>query len=256
MFDESPQFMYGHLQPKDRNQTDLTFRSAQLAAWDRILSNEGSDEWRESLKALFPKPDFEESYQFSTLHKAVLGLNNRSIKSALDEDRAQINRVDCFGRTALMWAAWRCDSQAIQTLLPYKPDCSRPDHSGDTPLVYASMTGTSCLELLLKATAKADLQWRHKRVKNTLLHTAIANYTQMNTNIGFKKVKMLVEAGVDVNARNINGWTALILAIYPQKDFAKLVRYLIRHGANPRIYCKEGHNVISRVLGLPAYSAA
>lgn len=245
MFIESPQYLYEQLHLEFHNRTDFISRSAQLAARDRILVNDGSNEWRESLKALFPKPDLEESYQFSTLHKAVLGLSHRSIENVLDEDRAQIDEVDCFGRTALSWAVFRHDSQAVGTILSYEPDCSRADNAGDTPLSYASRISTSCLELLLKMTTRADLEWRHKISKGTLLHGAIINYTVENTRLGFERVKMLVDAGVNVNARSNTGWTALFHGIYPQKDFAELLSYLIRQGADPSICSKQGHNALS-----------
>ena len=219
-------------------------RSAQVAAWDRILMNDESHEYRETLGSLFPKPDFEECYAFSPLHQSVLGLVDRSIESILNEDSNQINSTDSYGRTALSWATWRGDHRAMEVLLSYKPDCNTVDKNGTTPLEYASQRSAQCLQLLLEQ--DTDVNIRHRRTKATPLHLAVLNLRRNYE--GIKRVEMLVEAGIDVNAQNIYGETALHLGAHPQGRYVKSARYLIRHGANPEIYDKRGNNILSNAV--------
>ena len=215
-----------------------------MAAWDRVLMNDESPEYRDTLKAQFPKPDFEECYAFSPLHQSVLGLVNRSIETILNQDWKQINSTDSYGRTALLWAIWRGDYRTVEVLLSYKPDCNTVDKNGTTPLEYASQRSAQCLQLLLEQ--DTDIHIRHRRTKATPLHLAILNTRQNND--GMKRVEMLVEAGIDVNAQNIHGETALQLGAHPQGKFVKSARYLISHGANPEIYDKRGNNILSNAV--------
>ena len=223
---------------------DPLSRSAQLAAWDRILMNDESYEYRKTLESLFPKPDFEECYAFSNLHLSVLGLVSRSAESILKENPDQINSTDSYGRTALLWATWRDDYQTMELLMSYRPDCNTTDKNGTTPLEYASQRSAQCLQLLLKQDTNINI--RHRRTKATPLHLAVLNLRRNDE--GIKRVEMLVKAGVDVNAQNIYGETALHLGAHPQGKYVKSARYLISNGANPEIHDNRGNNILSNAV--------
>ena len=189
---------------------------------------------------MFPEPDFDECYHFSPLHKAVLGLTSHSIESILKSDLSQLNNTDSYGRTALSWAAYRGDHQAVQTLLSYDPDCNKGDKVGETPLVYACRESIQCMKLLLKA--NTNIHWKHRITGITLLHAAARN---LESNGGTETIKVLVEAGIDVNALNIYGETALHLAAQPYEKYTKLAKYLIDRGTDLTIYDKRGNNSLS-----------
>ena len=195
------------------------------------------------MKSLFPEPDFDGYYDFSLLHKAVLGLTSRSVKSILNEDGIQINSTDSCGRTALLWATYRGDYRTVQTLLDHGPDCNQEDKVGETPLVHACGKGIQCLRLLLGV--GANVHWIHGATKRTLLHSAVRN---LENNGGTESIKMLVKAGVSIDAQNIYGETALHLAAHPQEDYTRSAGYLIDHGANLAIYDKRGNNVLSNAV--------
>ena len=223
--------------------TNLVSRTPQAAAWDRILANDKSYEWREVLRSLFPEPDFNECYRFSSLHKAVLRLTSYSIESILKEDTSQLDGKDSYGRTALSWAAYRGDHQAIRTLLSYKPDCSKSDRAGETALVYACRKSLQCMKLLLKA--DANVHWRHKMTQETLLHVAIRN---LENDGGIARVKKLVKAGIDIDTQDIYGETALHLAVHPQEEYIKSATFLINQKADPTIHDSRGNNALSNAV--------
>ena len=206
--------------------------------------NDESYEYRKTLESLFPKPDFEECYAFSHLHLSVLGLVSRSVESILEEDPDQLNSTDSYGQTALLWATWRGDYQTLELLMSYKPDCNTVDKNGTTPLEYASQRSAQCLQLLLKQDTNIDI--RHKRTRATPLHLAVLNLRRNNGDIEI--MEMLVKAGVDVNAQNTYGETALHLGAHPHGKYVKPARYLINHGANPEIYDKRGNNILSNAV--------
>lgn len=106
----------------------MTYRSPEKAAWDRILGKYWSHERREGMKSLFPNPDLDELYEFSLLHKIVLGLiSGHSVESLMRMDPNQIDMPDSTGRTPLFWAVIRGDSGATQQLLSCGPDLNRQD---------------------------------------------------------------------------------------------------------------------------------
>ena len=212
-----------------------------MAAWDRILANVEPREYRERLKSLFPEPDFDEHYQFSYLQKAILGLTNRSIESILDEDSTQLDYTDCYGRTALSWAACRGDDRALQLLLIYSPDCEKSDHNGSTPLSYAVTRSIQCTKQLVEA--NADIHTRTKVIRATLIHKVMSSLPHGKN--GMKRLEVVVKAGIDVNAQNVNGQTALHYATYYPQFSTESASYLMNHGADPDAYDNRGNSLLS-----------
>lgn len=97
---------------------------------------------------------------------------------------------------------------------------------GNTPLHNAARTGDAgCVENLLKADAKIAL----KNVNGSLpLHHA-CYCGQPNLAV----VKLLVEAGSDVNERDEQGCTPLIIAA--KKNQTDVIDYLRSHGADAKL---------------------
>ena len=62
-------------------------------------------------------------------------------------------------------------------------------------------------------------------------------------------VKMAVELGADVNAKNEKGWTALHAAVY--MGYPEVIKYLAEHGADLNIKDKYGETPVSIALGDP-----
>lgn len=95
--------------------------------------------------------------------------------------------------------------------------------SSDHPIHDAARTGSGTMVATL---LKAQPSIRELRTANgsTPLHLAAANPD-------VSALKVLVEAGADCNARDIDGLTPLHMAAYTQN--AKHARLLLEHGADP-----------------------
>ena len=188
------------------------------------------------MKALFPGPDFDELYGFTALHMAVLGCTNSSIDDVLRANPTLIDETDYTGRTALNWASWRGESEIVESLLPYKPDYNKADDFGHPPIVHAATSSMQCTALLLQA--NADVQVRNVD-QATLLHLVIRSSDSLSHVIEI--MKLLVQAGINVNAVNYAGETALMLA-----ESSMVAEHLIGLGANIGARDHSQRNALSR----------
>ena len=108
--------------------------------------------------------------------------------------------------------------------------------SGDGffPLALAAFFGfPETVRLLLARGADAS-QVARNPMKIQALHSAVTG--------SFDSVKLLVEAGAPVNGKQDKGWTPLHEAV--NRNDLEMTRYLIAHGADPRLQNDEGKSAI------------
>jgi ankyrin repeat protein len=151
------------------------------------------------------------------------------------------------------------DAESIALLLRHGANANGTDNAGYTPLFAATQVSFyDAAKLLLKAGADPNLcagpeaetpfcvaacENRIDLVQLYLAHGGDANFTMENGNttlvqcmnkvVSPKLVELILKAGVDPNAKNSEGATALFQAI--QANRIDLMTVLLDHGANPNL---------------------
>jgi ankyrin repeat protein len=146
------------------------------------------------------------------------------LEAALQDQkyREQVNLRDYKGRTPLHWAATRGDSSAVSLLVDNGADVNVQDEEKATPLILAASSGSvRTIELLLLA--KANVHLTDSRGGQAL------HYVSRHQK-DIAPVKLLVQAGAEVNCRNIYGHTPFIGAAI--KNRYEIGMYLLQHGAD------------------------
>lgn len=160
--------------------------------------------------------------------------------------RARISELDLFEAAALG------DLERLQALIAADPEAVR-EYSGDgwTPLhLAAAFAGPDAVRLLLERGASVQATSRNPQ-RNQPLHAALALGQETGT------IRLLLDAGADVNARQAGGFTALHSAAAAGR--AEAVAVLLERGADPgpaddqgkrpADYARErGHSAVAEML--------
>ena len=167
------------------------------------------------------------------------------------------------GKTPLMDAAGRGDTATVRKLIGYGADVNAANRNGGTALMYAAAAGRmAALAMLLDHGARVDARSRtgwtaltlaavkgHPDVVQRLLRAGadinaadVYGWTPLMRAVHEQRhgaVQVLLDApGVDVDARNEHGSTALHLAA--QRGDRPIVEHLLAGGANPELEDQEG----------------
>ena len=106
------------------------------------------------LLPIFEAYDVFDYWNSSYIHLIVLGCVNVDLATYLTLSPDPIDIRDSWGRTALMWAAWRGDSHSVSALLSFGADPQATSHDGNSVLIYATYGGSlKCMGLLLSTGA-------------------------------------------------------------------------------------------------------
>jgi len=157
---------------------------------------------------------------------------------------ANVNERGSMGETALMKAAGR-SAEVVEILLKAGADFRAKTDAGDTALHFWAGSALRdsetrpILNLLLKAGGNIDQRTSEGHGQFTPLMYAAARGEN-------ECVKLLMEAGADVNARDEHGNTALMYAITGHADLQRLliasgvpVNAPLRDGTTPLAYAKS-----------------
>ena len=165
-------------------------------------------------------------------------------------DANVVNEQD--GSTALMNAAQQGNSDAINLLLKAGADVNARNKQGGTALTcllersrfdYDNPPDIDAFRLLMNA--GADVATRGKSGRTALMLAVDRNNSAMKQkespyyphhpapfDTGPEIVKTLLEAGADVNAKDNNGWTALMLAVSVSAPNPDVLNLLLEAGAD------------------------
>ena len=171
---------------------------------------------------------------FSTLHKIILGIVDRDLESELETSTARINVGDARNLTPLCWATIRNDLQAVRTLLAFHADPNVVDRWGHTPLDFARSIDTC--KMLLDARVKTQVSSTDcgRSALHQLFKLNSDRYLKSDT---FGIVDLLVNARIDVNARDSDGETPLHHAVFA--GYTSHARRLLELGADPNAFSKS-----------------
>jgi ankyrin repeat protein len=161
---------------------------------------------------------------------------------------AEVNAKDRFGHTPLMKAAKADHLHVVKFLLEKGADINVKNESGETPLMAAAGLGEfDIVELLLNKGAQLSAKDRDGRT--ALEHAASGNHRHVvdllmsrgaKTNLAAAamvgdtaEVQRFLKEGVDVNAKDDHGKTALILAV--KRGHTEAVKLLIENHADVNV---------------------
>jgi ankyrin repeat protein len=185
------------------------------------------------------------------LYLAALLGNGQAILRMLLEHGADPGLTTLNKRTPLMVAAAAGDAEAVRLLLDAKASVNALDSAGQTALMMASTAGSPAVVRLLLERG-ADARVLTKRNESALGNAGTAGNVEV--------VRLLLEHGADVNARNIRGYSPLMLAASSDTMPVDVVKLLLAKGADATftddyddtardLAAKRGHTAVTRLLG-------
>jgi ankyrin repeat protein len=165
----------------------------------------------------------------------ILAVQENNIKAVkkLIKKGADINSMDAYGRTALMYAVIRSNIDIVKELVMYYgTDLNVRDTDGRTALILCSWLedekGSEIADRLIKADAELDIADNNKM---TALMWAVYEGKE-NT------AKVLIDAGANFDLTDENGQTALIYASW--KGYGEIALMLVNAGTDTTIMDDEG----------------
>ncbi|KAL8773444.1 MAG: hypothetical protein Q9209_001547 [Squamulea sp. 1 TL-2023] len=179
-----------------------------------------------------------------------------AVAQLLLENHGEISLADKLGCTALHGAALRDREDMLRLLLDHGADPKTKDHNGWTALHVAALRHNNGLIRLLSGMvddADAILDWVGLQQQDTkrraLLQRIVEDKAEGSTVMTglrwavqeeqFKRLKILIEKGADVNDKEtVGGWTPLIIAA--DQGYEAGATLLLQNGADVDLSSREG----------------
>ncbi|OAP58288.1 hypothetical protein AYL99_07378 [Fonsecaea erecta] len=253
----------------DPHQQDDNGTTPFQKAWEQILCKRGTVAEIEGLKRVFSGTQELETWEFSYMHKVVLGIFPAQLAKELQNEqyRKQIHSSDATKRTPLHWAATRGDEEAVRLLLDAGADVNCRDESNNTPLTFAASTGlVPLLEMLILHGADVHARTsigsqaihhasRHQRAIEPV-QTLLGAGASLNSTNNFGHSPLtgaaianrpaigafLLDHGADMHPRSLHGDTPLFETIFHNNH--QFLQMLLDRGANPHDVNAAGSTIL------------
>ncbi len=172
------------------------------------------------------------------IHEAAKAGNLRQIKNILDKDPSAVKSLDKNINTPLHHAIDENKLTAAKLLINRGADVKALNYKKETPLHIAAYEGNAdAVKLLLHH--RADYTLREMRDRIPL-------YLATNWGHDLETVKLLVNAGSDVNDKNNRDEIVLVSTLYYGRE--EIINYLIDKGAT----IPDDERTLSRILYITA----
>jgi ankyrin repeat protein len=178
---------------------------------------------------------------------AALHDGSFEIAKLLIEKGADATARDKLGFTVLEAAAQGNDTDTVRLVLAHGGDVKAKDGIGATALMAAAINGNAEVTRLLLAKGSdvnAVTIDSYETVKNGPI--ALGLFTPLILTVpygGFDTVKLLVDAGANVNAADTRGMTPLMLAVSSDRPDPRIIRLLRAKRADVTFKSKRGETV-------------
>ena len=193
-----------------------------------------------TLLPLFEAFDFCDHWNLKYIHLIVLGCASIDLPTYLAISNENIDVVDSFGRTALMWAAWRGDVSSFSALLKFGANPQASSNDGNSVLLYATYGGSKeCLRLILNAGADIN-HTSHSNVTPTMVRPRIGD------NVAIATIRVV--RGAAIEASRQQRFTPLYVAALTNQ--VESLKYLLDCGATTDVTSWECSTPLSVAVSL------
>ncbi|KAJ5177912.1 ankyrin [Penicillium coprophilum] len=150
--------------------------------------------------------DDQDQTGLTVLHIASWRGNVKMINYILEISSVVLESPDDFGQTPLLIAAKKGQAKAAQALIQGGANIKHQDTNEDTALHIASKNGNAGLaRILIENRKDASLEIKNESNETPLLTATVNKYYDIAV--------LLIDAGADINARHVDGRTALNIAL-------------------------------------------
>jgi ankyrin repeat protein len=199
----------------------------------------------------------------TALFLAAMNDHSADIVSFLLLKGADAKALDAYGNSTLVAAALGNDLETIRMIVAAGVDAGAGNKAGFAPIHAAAgyRANIAATRLLLSKGANVNavamapshfLELPAPKAGQPMLSqltalTMIAPYGPVEL------VKILLDAGADVNARDARGMTPLMLAVGTDRQDPAVIRMLLEHHADPSLKSSDGETAAdwARKIGLP-----
>ena len=169
----------------------------------------------------------------TALHAAAF-IGHERIAALLIENGAEIDSLDNQRSTPLLWAAREGHQETVRLLLEHGADCMIQDESGWTALDECAPPGFDSIVRMLIDHHPPIIHSKDTKDYTALHHTAPQDHDST--------VRILLNAGMEIDARNLYGRTPIFQAVGSGHE--ETVRVFLEKGANINAIDNEGWSVL------------